>query len=67
MLKRMQYSLNYSGTRFLSTDNENYSIFLALNFKNLAITTFSPKLVVDRTTATTFSRQNDVGSCARTT
>ena len=26
MYKRMQYALNYSGTRFLSTENQNYSI-----------------------------------------
>ena len=45
----------------------NFLVDSALNFKNLAITTFSPKLVVDRTTATMFSRQNDVGLCARTT
>ena len=45
----------------------NFLVNFALNFKNLAITTFSPKLVVDRTTAITFSRQNDVGSRGRTT
>ena len=26
ILNRMQYALNYSGTRFLSTESENYSI-----------------------------------------
>ena len=33
MYKRMQYSLNHSGTRFLSSENKNYSIPCGFSLK----------------------------------